>query len=416
MNFDFIPFLSLLENIVDNRGKTCPTSEVGIPLIATNCVLNTHLYPVFDRIRYVDNETYDTWFRDHPKPGDILFVTKGTPGRTCWVPDPVNFCIAQDMLAIRANKELIYPKYLFALLRSSTVQKMIENLHVGTLIPHFKKSDFDKLLLPIPSDYKFQEKVGDLYFDICDKIELNRQINTTLEGIDLAIFQEWFVNFHFPGATGEMENSELGSIPKGWKVSIFEDELEADRGLSYKGFGLESGNAMPMHNLNSIYEGGGYKYDGIKYYSGEYKDRHVVKPGDLIVANTEQGHKYLLIGYPAIVPSLFGDTGIFSHHIYRLRAKQSSYLTSDYLYYLLLQPLTREQIIGFANGTTVNMLKIGGLQRPKFVLPPRELVAKFSELAVNTRLKQEENIKESQILSELRDTFIPKLMSGELVL
>src|SRR3990167_6065708 len=150
-----------------------------------------------------------------------------------------------------------------------------------------------------------------------------------------------------------------------------------------------------------------------KYYSGEYKEKHVVQPGDLIIANTEQGHKYLLIGYPAIVPYVFGGVGIYSHHIYRLRPRPHSYLTPDFLYQLLLRPEIREQVVGFANGTTVNMLKIEGLQKPKFVLPPRYLVSKFFELAASIRLRHEENIKQSATLAAIRDALLPKLMKGE---
>ena len=69
---------------------------------------------------------------------------------------------------------------------------------------------------------------------------------------------------------------------------------------------------MPLHNLDSIREGGGYKRDGIKFYSGSYRERHTVRPGDLLVANTEQAHDRLLIGYPALVPDDCGDTGLFS--------------------------------------------------------------------------------------------------------
>jgi type I restriction enzyme S subunit len=77
--------------------------------------------------------------------------------------------------------------------------------------------------------------------------------------------------------------------------------------LSYKGAGLAESDAMPMHNLNSVLEGGGYKTKGIKYYNGDYKEKHFVNAGELIIANTEQGHKYMLIGYPAIVPSFYGE-------------------------------------------------------------------------------------------------------------
>ena len=73
-----------LKFIVDNRGKTAPTVERGIPLIATNCVSNENLYPTYERLRYVDKETYKNWFRSHPKPGDILLTNKGSKnGAVC---------------------------------------------------------------------------------------------------------------------------------------------------------------------------------------------------------------------------------------------------------------------------------------------------------------------------------------------
>ena len=101
-----------------------------------------------------------------------------------------------------------------------------------------------------------------------------------------------------------------------------------------------------MHNLNSVLEGGGYKTNGIKYYNGDYKDKHIVNAGEVIVANTEQGHKHLLIGYPAIVPQFYGEHGIFSHHIYRLRPKSNCYLSPDFIYHLLLQQQVRDQVVG----------------------------------------------------------------------
>ena len=124
----------------------------------------------------------------------MIFVTKGSPGEVCWVPDPVGFCIAQDMVAIRANNKKVYPKYLFAALRSPSVKNDIDNMHVGTLIPHFKKGDFDKLIIPLPDELT-QEAIGDLHFVLCDKIELNRRMNETLEAMARAIFKDWFVDF-----------------------------------------------------------------------------------------------------------------------------------------------------------------------------------------------------------------------------
>jgi hypothetical protein len=113
-----VPFPDLLSQIVDNRGRTCPTADKGIPLIATNCIVNDRLFPVHEKVRHVSEETYNTWFRGHPEPGDIIFVCKGSPGNVAIAPDPVGFCIAQDMVAVRADPEAVYPRFLFAALYS----------------------------------------------------------------------------------------------------------------------------------------------------------------------------------------------------------------------------------------------------------------------------------------------------------
>lgn len=84
------------------------------------------------------------------------------------------------------------------------------------------------------------------------------------------------------------------------------------------------------------------------------------------------------------------------------------------MYHLLLQQRVREQVIGFANGTTVNMLKIEGLQKPKFAMPPKELAEKFTAIAKANRLQIEQNIVENKTLAELRDLLLPKLMKGEI--
>ena len=398
IDIENVPFGSLLEEIVDNRGRTCPIVESGFPLIATNCVTNDYLYPQFSNLRFVDQKTYDTWFRGHPKPGDMLFVLKGTPGRTAWVTDPVPFCIAQDMVAIRANQAKVYPKYLFAVLRSAMIQQEIEGLHVGSLIPHFKKGDFNTLSIPVVKSTELQTFIGDQYFHFCLKIDLLHRQNKTLEAMAETLFRQWFVE----------EASD------DWEMTSFADHFDAFRGLSYRGSGLtERGLGTPMHNLNSVYEGGGYKDQGIKYYSGEFKDRHVVRPGDVIVANTEQGHEFRLIGYPAIVPSNFGKIGIFSQHIYRLVRKESSFLSNEFIYFQIMTPDVREQITSATNGSTVNMLAIDGLQRPTFRLPPKHRVDEFSVIARQCRLKTDLNKRSIRQLETLRDTLLPKLMSGE---
>ena len=112
-----ISLKNAVQFIVDNRGKTAPTEQTGITLIATNCVNNVDLYPQKLNLRFVSQCTYDTWFRAHPKPRDILLTNKGSQnGAVCLVPDPVDFCIAQDMVALRADPKKIDPLYLLSLI------------------------------------------------------------------------------------------------------------------------------------------------------------------------------------------------------------------------------------------------------------------------------------------------------------
>lgn len=207
-----------------------------------------------------------------------------------------------------------------------------------------------------------------------------------------------------------MENEESQK----WESQTLEQHIQAIKGISYKGEGLSKDSGTPMHNLNSVHEGGGYKYEGIKYYTGEFRERHLINAGDIIVANTEQGFEYLLIGFPAIVPKHFGQSGIFSHHIFRISILPDSPLRTHYLYFLLMDPNVREQIMGCTNGTTVNMLSIDGLRLPTFKLPPRRLIDNFEELTDKIFENLELLYNESRKLANLRDTLLPRLMSGEL--
>ena len=257
-------------------------------------------------------------------------------------------------------------------------------------------------------------------------------MNETLEAMARALFQSWFVDFDPVRAKGEgrkpagmdaatarlfpdgFDKSSLGPVPKGWKVAPFGEYAEAVPGLSYKGVGLSEIAGRPLHNLNSVYEGGGYKYEGIKHYTGEFQDRHKVRPGDVIVTNTEQGHDLLLIGYPAIVPKRFGPEGLFSHHLYRVRPLPGSPLTTHFIFGLFMSQRFREEVTGYTNGTTVNMLPLDGLQRPLCVVPPPEVVARYEEPVSPLFARVEASHEESVTLAALRDALLPKLLSGEI--
>lgn len=204
-------------------------------------------------------------------------------------------------------------------------------------------------------------------------------------------------------------------LPEGWVYERIGRHVTARKGLSYKGSGLTcEGNGIPLHNLNSIFEGGGYKDSGLKYYNGEFKERHTVRPGDLIVANTEQGFDHLLIGYSAIVPEWPGDFGLFSHHIYKVEVRKYSPLSVFWLHHSLCGSKIGVTIRGFSNGTTVNMLPPDSFELPEIAVPTAEVVREFDEMIIPVAEKRAQAVSESRTLAAMRDLLLPKLMSGEI--
>jgi len=295
-------------------------------------------------------------------------------------------------------------------------------------MPSLNQAIIERIPLRIPPLHQ-QRAIAQVLGTLDDKIQLNRRMSETLEEMARALFESWFVRFdpvrakmegRDPGLPSDLADlfpdrlvdSDLGEIPEGWQAATLADHFDATKGVSYKGSQL--GDGVPLHNLNSIYEGGGYKYEGIKFYSGEYSERHAVRPGDVIVANTEQGHDRLLIGYAALVPAAFGNDGVASHHIYRMRPRRNSPLTAPYLCHLLNSRWMHDIVSGYANGTTVNMLPIDGVQKPLIVVPPAALVSAFDSFAMNAERKRELAHVQSRTLAALRDTLLPKLISGEL--
>jgi restriction endonuclease S subunit len=319
--------------------------------------------------------------------------------------------------------------FLYWLLRTPHYRRYCAGRATGSAVVALSREDF--LGYPVPPLSAGRACIIRLLEHIESKIELNRKMNETLEAMACAIFKSWFVDFDPVGAKAEgrqpsgmdaetaelfpdaFEDSSLGKIPKGWQIAVLKDHIDANRGLSYTGDGLGD-TGVPLHNLDSVLEGGGYKYAGLKHYAGGYDERHIVRPGDMIVANTEQGFDFLLVGFPAIIPKCFGEPGIFTHHLYRVAPKPKSPLSVAFLYRLLMSHRVRGQVVGCTNGTTVNMLPRDGLERPQFVLPPEKLVRAFDELARPAIEKQELHHAESQTLVTIRDTLLPKLISGEI--
>ncbi len=342
---------------------------------------------------------------------------------------PENLLASTGFAVIRGKADVACTDFIYWFLAQDHIVEYLHSIaeNSTSAYPSIRPGDIEQLELSLPP-LPEQRAIAHVLGTLDDKIELNRRMNETLEAMARAVFQDWFVDFGPVRAKLEgrepylppelwalfpdrLVDSALGEVPEGWGVKALSDFIDVARGLSYKGSGLSS-SGIPMHNLNSICEGGGYKDGGIKYYNGDFQDRHVTQPGDVIVANTEQGHDRLLIGFAAIVPKRFGDNGLFSHHIFRVRSKSSCALSPDFICQLLNTQATHDVVSGYATGTTVNMLPVDALRIPSMVVPPEQLVTAFSTFAETARIRQERSIIECQFLAALRDALLPGLVSG----
>ena len=106
--------------------------------------------------------------------------------------------------------------------------------------------------------------------------------------------------------------------------------------------------------------------------------------------------------------------GLFTHHLFRVRPLSNSPLTNHFIYYLLMTPSIRAQVIGCTNGTTVNMMYIDGLISPQFILPSENTILAFEKIVSPIFTLMENNEEESRSLARIRDALLPKLMSGEI--
>ena len=377
-----VPITQLLEFIVDNRGKTVPTAPSGHKLIATNCVTNNTLFPLYEKVRYLSDETYRTWFRSHPIPGDILFVNKGTPGRVCMVPDPIDFCIAQDMIALRADDSKIYNKYLFTVLRSHEIQQQIYNTNVGDVIPHFKKQFMDQLLIPVP-DRKVQEAIGDLYYALSYKVEHNKKINDNLQQQLHLLFIQIF--------NGISEDVVLGDV------------VETTSG------------GTPSRKHTEYYENSSICWVKSKELLGNYildTEEHI---NDMALSKSSAKllpmHSVLIAMYGATV----GAYGIISKSMTCNQAVCALLCNEKYPYTYLFQIAQEQQqkLINMAVGSAQqNISQVLIKQLP--LHSDIAAIRKFHNLALPLHKQIEKLQAENRTLSEMRDTLLPQLMSGKL--
>ncbi len=275
-----------------------------------------------------------------------------------------------------------------------------------------------------------QRAIAHILGTLDDKIELNRRMNETLEAMARALFKSWFVDFDPVRAKMEgrdtglpkeiadlfpdsFEDSELGEIPRGWYVSILGDVVETIKGRSYKSEELAESNTA-LVTLKSFARGGGYRPDGLKSFTGTYRPEQIVNPGELVIACTDVTQAAEVIGRPVLVRASPVHKALVASLDTMIVRPRFTSITRSFLYFLMGTQEFVDHTYAHTTGTTVLHLAKGAVPSYKFVCPTAAAARVFDNLACSVLDHIQSNEQHSRTLSTIRDTLLPKLISGEL--
>jgi type I restriction enzyme S subunit len=351
--------------------------------------------------------------------GDVLFaritpcLENGKMGRVKNLIGNKGFG-STEYFVIRGKSGVTDTDYLYYLSRTYRLRQTAINSMVGASgrqranIDSLQNFEFELPGLPE------QEKISSILTAFDDKIELNNKISKTLEEMAQAIFKEWFVKFKFLGhEKAEFVDSELGKIPKGWEIKKIKKVARINKGLSYSSKEInETSEGLPMINLANFQRGGGFNPAGTKFYTGEYKETNLVKPGDIVIAMTDLTSNREVIGHPAHVPS-YSHWGkiLISLDVCSVDADE---LYIEFIYYLMLRKEFSYLMASSAGGTNVAHLSKSTIDEHTFVLPEKSVIKKFQDFVKPIFNKINSVEIENQKLAALRDLLLPKLMRGEI--
>ena len=365
---------------------------------------------------------------------DIVIARTGnSTGENYLFSSTVSAVFASYLIRFRVDPTAAHPKFIWYQMRSKRWWNFISGAKTGSAQAGANAKVLGSYEVTLPAEAD-QKAIAHVLGTLDDKIELNRKMNQTLEEIAKAIFKSWFVDFDPVRAkaegspTGlppeisdlfpdELMDSEIGEIPKGWIIEEGRHLYSHQKGLSYKGkFLSDEDDDLPMLNLGSFAGNGKYRREKLKFYCGEFKDRHQIYEGDLLVANTDLTQDRLIIGSPILVPDTPNESDFYlhTHHTTKITPIEESGLTTTFIYFTFLQDSFRQRVSGFATGTTVLALPKDTFDLLQVVIPSAPVRSRFEEVAIPILNRCSLLAKEIEVLAELRDTLLPKLISGEL--
>ena len=367
--------------LCDSVSETYKGNASEVVLINTSDVLDGKCL----NHEYVPNKKLKGQFKKTFRKGDILYSEiRPANKRFCFVDfEPKDYIASTKLMVLRAHED-VDPQYLYQILRSNdtlTQLQMLAESRSGTF-PQITYSELSNIMVSLPSQ-KAQENIVSILSSLDRKIELNNKINADLEEMAQAIFKNWFVDFE-PFKDGKFVNSELGMIPEGWKVGLLGELCNFKRGKN-------------LLTKNAIDEGVPVVAGGLEpscYHN---------------VANT---------GAPVITVSGSGaNAGFMRMYHVPVWASDCSFIdiSCENFYFVYCFLKVNSKLLKHAQtGAVQPHVKPSDIHDFELVIPDKKSIYDFQDKVKPFFDKIASIQKENSRLSLLRETLLPRLMSGEI--
>jgi type I restriction enzyme S subunit len=326
-----------------------------------------------------------------------------------------SFCPANTNQAvgiIRINNPSVYPKFVEYALRNPSTIAYVNSQSGQSAQPNINLAEIGNLTFLFPP-LQEQKSIASILSALDDKIELNLQMNKTLEEMAMALYKHWFVDFG-PFQNGEFVDSELGMIPEGWEVKLLDEVVELiidHRGKTPKKLGgdwsVTPDGCFQAISAKNIKSGKIVKPDTIKFLGKKlfYKwMKDPLKNKDILLTSEAPIGEYYFI--------LNKTDYCLSQRLFGIRANPRV-LHPELLYCFLSSTYGQQQLFGRGSGSTVQGIKQSELRKLNIIVPSMEQQIEVAKTLFEYYTLMRNNDDENQTLTKLRDTILPKLISGE---
>jgi type I restriction enzyme S subunit len=407
-------------SLIDCEHRTPPANGSGYPYVAIPQIKRGRID--LSDARRISHEHFIEWNRKaRPQPYDVILSRRCNPGETAFIPAGMECALGQNLVLLRADDSKVFPPFLRWLVRGEDWWEQIGKfLNVGAIFDSLKCADIPNFQLPFPS-LPEQKAIAHILGTLDDKIELNRKMNETLEAMAQAVFKSWFVDFDPVHAKAKGKkpdgmdsetadlfpdsfvNSELGKIPKGWKVDSLTSIMEIN-----PPYRISKGSSSPYVDMKSAPTASARVSDVVMrtFTSGSrFMD------GDTLVARITP---CLENGKTAYVDFLAKDeVGWGSTEFIVLHSKQP--FPSEFSYFLARTEEFRSFAISNMSGTSGRQrVPTDCLTHFRLPIPEPGILSVFGGIAKDAMIAMRKNDEQTASLSATRDTILPKLLSGKI--